>query len=386
MKEDRMDDPDVFETFAEMTKYTTADAALQLAIPEEELLKIHADKLAGKNVGYCMEFVEGQPVIFTDACLKKIKDYKQSLIVSQQDRIDNKQMEEAVHKSLTSIFQNELSPRFSKLGNTIASLEKALSSDLDSLRESQIRIGKASGEDFKEVVRMFKDLQSWQLNVEDRLMKHTETLTYLLDLLTSPENSIEINEVPEKKPASAVESLEETPLNPKESEHLQEAPKAETVEDFDSSFRKVRPEDNVFNNTLDYDECKKALDMYKSWVAAGKLPADRKLRKLTDLARHVGHRLRSSFKSNPQGMSLTEFSNNVKATMGGWKSNTHHSIKRAALGLLCEWDELTIVYSKPQSGRNRTTLLFHTKDYEQLTLQLAKQGIIHPDGLTQYPN
>lgn len=178
--------------------------------------------------------------------------------------------------------------------------------------------------------------------------------------------------------------LKGEPWYPNAETHQPALKPTESVEDFDSTFRKMGPENLRFNNTLTYDECKKALDMYKVWITSGKLPSDRKLRKLTELANHIRHRLRSHFKSNPNGMTMTEFSNNVKAS-GPWASKTTHAVKRAALGLLHERDELTIVFGKADTGR-APTFLFYSEDYTQLTLSQAKQGLINPNGFSDLPN
>ena len=397
---------DVLEQFASVKKYSLKDAAAELGISEKELISYHEEKLGNGKIGFRMEWIEDKPLCFTEMCLEQVREHKASLIEQHKERLDNRQMEEAVHESLKEVFSNNVNPKFSKLESLLSKQQQELldliANEVRGIKASQSETTSELHHNMDALAKAVQLLQHSLAGIEERLVQHTETLTMILDPLTDPKNQIQIStevttstDKPVEEPpkvvveAKPVEEREITPSQgelwyPNQETHQPALKPTESVEDFDSTFRKMGPENLRFNNTLTYDECKKALDMYKSWITTGKLPADRKLRKLTELSNHIRHRLRTHFKSNPNGMTMTEFSNNVKAA-GPWSSKTVHAVKRAALGMLYEKDELTIVFGKTTGGR-APTFLFHSEDYTQLTLSQAKQGLINPNGYSDLPN
>ena len=349
-----------------LPRYSVEGAASELSISASEIESIRADKIVGE-IGYHLR--DGMPVMYSDQCLDLIREYKNSLKNSQAERMENKQMSDAVHESLTEIFQNYMNPKFD-------SLKKRLT-DLESLVEGKFENADSAGS--KKLKEMTVSLDK----LDERMIDLNTMLTQVLEWATDPNNLMNLIEASGKGNLIANEILSES-LKPKNQLHYAQEdlpigepwhsvsdatptplPHSESLEDFDSSYRKHGPETLRFNNTLSHDECKKALDAYHVWVKQKMLPSDPKDRGLKDLSNHVMNRIRGHFKKRNSGMTLTELANEVKATQLNWKQSSQVQgwLKRAALGLLSISRDLEIVPVPSMNGGRPTTFLYHKDDW-----------------------
>jgi archaellum component FlaC len=285
--------------------------------------------------------------------------------------MENKQMSDAVHESLTDIFTNYMNPKFDSL--------KKRMTELESLVEGKFEKAESAGS------KTLKDLTSSLDKLDERVIDLHALMTQVLEWATDPNNLMNLIEASGKGNVIANQILNNqlTPAN--DLHYTQEElpigepwhsvdeqsiplPHSESIEDFDSAYRKHGPDTLRFNNTLTHDECKKALDAYHAWVTRKLLPADPKDRGLKDLSNHIMKKIREHFKKRQSGMTLTELANEVKATQLSWKQSSQVQgwLKRSALGILSVSRDLEIVPVSSANGGRPTTFLYHKDDWASI--------------------
>lgn len=320
---------------------TSEEAAKQLGFSVEMLEKYHEDGelLVGKRIK------KNFPLLWTKECLEKMKAH---LFEEEEKR-------KAEIAKKTKPLPTELAPQLSKLGTTVASLETTVQEEMQSLRE--------------EILEMREELgyrQEWESQLEQRLIEHTETLTMILGWVTDPQNLINrVQDVQDKTTEVTITSRDSSLSNG-------EAWGSNLSEDDEGEIKLS----SVSRYTI-----KEALEHYRKLVLSRDPEIrinDRNCHKLEEFSKQVRNRLRKHFSKDDRGLSMTDF-HQISLKGQGFNAKNRKLVQYAALGLIAENDDLSIVQGNWKGGR-RARFLYMKEDYLKMELDRKQKGIPMPHG------